>query len=199
IGLFVAWEPRARTPMIPLEFFRRPAFSASCMLVAFVGLALFGVIFFITLHFQNVKGWSPTQAGIRTLPLTVMVMVVGPLAGKLQARFSARGLMTFGMLLTTAGLAGLSQIQVDSSYNAIWPFYVLMAGGLALTMPTTAATAMNAVDRAKSGIASGVVNASRQVGAALGLAILGAVGATLTENAWSDKVSHLPARLQTQA
>jgi len=199
IGAFVAWESRARTPMIPLEFFRRPAFSASCMLVAFVGLALFGVIFFITLYFQNVKGWSPTQAGIRTLPLTVMVMVVGPFAGRLQARFSARGMMTLGMLLTTAGLAGLTQIQVDSSYNAIWPFYVLMGGGLALTMPTTAATAMNAVDRAKSGIASGVVNASRQVGAALGLAILGAVGATLTENAWSDKVSRLPAVLQAQA
>jgi EmrB/QacA subfamily drug resistance transporter len=199
IGAFVAWESRTRTPMIPLEFFKRPAFSASSMLVAFVGLSLFGVIFFITLYFQNVKGWSPTQAGLRTLPLTMMVMIVGPLAGKLQVRFSARGMMTLGMLLTTAGLVGLSQIQVDSSYNQIWPFYVLMGGGLALTMPTTAATAMNAVDRDKSGIASGVVNASRQVGAALGLAILGAVGATLTSDAWSAKVARLPAGLQAQA
>jgi EmrB/QacA subfamily drug resistance transporter len=199
MAAFVAWESRTRTPMIPLEFFRRPNFSAPVMLVAFVGLALFGVVFFITLYFQNVKGWSPTEAGVRTLPLTMMVMLVGPLAGRLQRRFSARGMMTLGMLFTTAGLVGLSQIQVDSSYNQIWPFYVLMGGGLALTMPTTAATAMGAVDRAKSGIASGVVNAARQVGAALGLAILGAVGATLTSNAWSDKVSALPAGVQAQA
>jgi EmrB/QacA subfamily drug resistance transporter len=199
IAAFVAWERRTPTPMLPLEFFRRPAFSASAMLVAFVGLALFGVVFFITLYFQNVKGWSPIEAGVRTLPLTTMVMLIGPLAGRLQARFSARGMMTTGMLLTTAGLAGLSQIQVDSSYNAIWPFYVLMGAGLALTMPTTAATAMNAVDRTKSGIASGVVNASRQVGAALGLAILGAVGAALTTDAWADKTSSLSPALQAQA
>ncbi len=199
MAAFVAWESRTATPMIPLGFFRRPDFSAPVMLVAFVGLALFGVVFFITLYFQNVKGWSPTEAGVRTLPLTMMVMIVGPLAGRLQKRFSARGMMTLGMLSTTAGLVGLSQIQVDSSYNRIWPFYVLMGGGLALTMPTTAATAMNAVDRTKSGIASGVVNAARQVGAALGLAILGAVGAALTANAWSDRVSALPPALRGQA
>ena len=199
MAAFVAWEARTATPMIPLEFFRRADFSAPVMLVAFVGLALFGVIFFITLYFQNVKGWSPAEAGVRTLPLTMMVMLVGPLAGRLQRRFSARGMMTLGMLLTTAGLAGLTRIQVDSSYNAIWPFYVLMGGGLALCMPTTTTTAMNAVDRAKSGIASGVVNASRQVGAALGLAILGAVGATLTVNAWTERTAALPAGLRAQA
>jgi EmrB/QacA subfamily drug resistance transporter len=199
MALFVAWERRASSPMIPLGFFRRPDFSVPNMVVAFVGLAMFGVIFFITLYFQNVKGWSPIEAGVRTLPLTVMVIVIGPLAGKLQGRFSARALMTVGMLLTTGGLAGLSQVQVDSSYTAIWPFYVMMGAGLALTMPTTSATAMNAVDRAKSGIASGVVNASRQVGAALGIAILGAVGATLTSRAWSDRIAGLPADLHARA
>jgi EmrB/QacA subfamily drug resistance transporter len=199
MAAFVAWESRTETPMIPLEFFRRPDFSAPAMLVAFVGLALFGVVFFITLYFQNVKGWSPTEAGVRTLPLTGMVILIGPLAGRLQSRYSARGMMTLGMILTTGGLVGLSQIQVDSSYLHIWPFYVLMGGGLALTMPTTAATAMNAVDRAKSGIASGVVNAARQVGAALGLAILGAVGAALASDLWSQKISRLPPALQAQA
>jgi EmrB/QacA subfamily drug resistance transporter len=199
MAAFVLWESRTSTPMVPLEFFRRWDFSASNLLVAFVGLGLFGVVFFITLYFQNVKGWSPAQAGARTLPLTMMVILIGPFAGKLQARFPARGLMTVGMLLAAAGLAGLSQIEVDSSYNAIWPFYILMGGGIALTMPTTAATAMNAVDRAKSGIASGVVNASRQVGAALGLAILGAVGSTLAVNAWTDRTAALPAPLRAQA
>ena len=199
VALFIAWEQRTSTPMIPLEFFRRRAFTTPNILVGFVGLSLFGVVFFITLYFQNVKGWSPTEAGVRTLPLTMMVMLIGPLAGKLQARFSARSLMTLGMLLASAALAGLSQVQVDTGYERIWPFYVMMGGGLALAMPTTSTTAMNAVDRDKSGIASGVVNASRQVGAALGLAILGAVGASLTARSWENSVATLPPGQRAQA
>jgi EmrB/QacA subfamily drug resistance transporter len=190
---FVAWEARTATPMVPLEFFRRAAFSAPVVLVVFVGLALFGVVFFITLYFQNVKGWSPQQAGLAALPLTGMVMLIGPLAGALQSRFSPRQLMTTGMLMLSGGLVGLSQIQVDSSYNSIWPFYVLMGAGLALTMPTTSATAMAAVDPQKAGVASGVINSARQVGAAVGLAVLGAVGATLASRQWESDVARLPA------
>ena len=125
------------------------------ILVVFVGLALFGVVYFITLYFQNVKGWSPQKSGLAALPLTSMVMLIGPFAGKLQERFTPRQLMTTGMLMLTGGLIGLSQIQVDTSYNQIWPFYVLMGAGLALTMPTTSATAMAAVDPRKAGVASG--------------------------------------------
>src|SRR6185312_5561360 len=163
LGAFVAWEARTANPMVPLEFFRKAAFSAPVILVVFVGLALFGVVYFITLYFQNVKGWSPQRAGLAALPLTTMVMFIGPMAGKLQERFTPRQLMTTGMLMLTGGLVGLSQIQVDTSYNAIWPFYVLMGAGLALTMPTTSATAMAAVDPRKAGVASGVVNSARQV------------------------------------
>jgi len=121
------------------------------------------------------------------------VMLIGPMAGKLQSRFSPRQLMTTGMLMVSGALVGLSQLQVDSSYNAIWPFYVLMGSGLALTMPTTSATAMAAVDPRKAGVASGVVNSARQVGAAVGLAVLGAVGATLASSHWEDDVAKLPA------
>ncbi len=196
---FVAWEARTPNPMVPLEFFRRAAFSAPVVLVVFVGLALFGVVYFVTLYFQNVKGYSPQEAGLAALPLTGMVMLIGPWAGKLQSRFTPRQLMTTGMLMVSGGLVGLSQLQVDSSYNAIWPFYVLIGAGLALTMPTTSATAMAAVDPRKAGVASGVVNAARQVGAAVGLAVLGAVGATLASRHWEDDVSHLPAAVRAPA
>jgi EmrB/QacA subfamily drug resistance transporter len=198
LGAFVLWEARAADPMVPLEFFRRAAFSAPVILVVFVGLALFGVVYFITLYFQNVKGWSPQKSGLAALPLTTMVMFIGPLAGKLQERFTPRQLMTTGMLMLTGGLVGLSQIQVDTSYNAIWPFYVLMGAGLALTMPTTSATAMAAVDPRKAGVASGVVNSARQVGAAVGLAVLGAVAATLATRQWESDLSALPPDLQAR-
>ena len=196
---FVAWEARSPNPMVPLGFFRRPAFSAPVILVVFVGLALFGVVYFITLYFQNVKGWSPEKSGVAALPLTGMIMLIAPWAGRLQSRFTPRQLMTTGMLMLSGGLVGLSQITVGSSYNAIWPFYVIMGAGLALTMPTTSATAMAAVDPRKAGVASGVINSARQVGAAVGLAVLGAVGATLAARSWADDVAQLPAGAQGQA
>ena len=106
LAAFVAWEARSANPMVPLEFFKRASFSAPVVLVAFVGLALFGVVYFITLYFQNVKGWSPEKSGLAALPLTGMVMLIGPMAGKLQSRFSPRQLMTTGMLMVSGGLVG---------------------------------------------------------------------------------------------
>jgi hypothetical protein len=107
--------------------------------------------------------------------------------------------MTFGMLTATVGLVGLSFIDVGTSYNAIWPFQMLLGIGLASTMPASAATAMGAVDHAKAGVASGVINASRQVGGALGIAVLGGIGSTLAANSWSDKIANLPPAQQAKA
>jgi len=176
--------------MVPLSFFRSPAFTSSSIIVTLIGVGLFGVIYFLTLYFQNVQGYSPIEAGVRTLPTTMMILFVAPIGGKLGPRFGPRRLMTFGMTTATIGLLGLSQIDVNSSYNAIWPFQMLLGIGLASTMPATAATAMGAVDHAKAGVASGVINASRQVGGALGIAVLGGIGATLAANAWSDKIAN---------
>ena len=90
-------------------------------------------------------------------------------------------------------------MHVHSSYNAIWPFQILMGAGMALTMPAVSATGMAAVERTKAGIASGVINASRQVGGALGIAVLGGIGTTLAASSWSDRISGLPAPLHAQA
>jgi EmrB/QacA subfamily drug resistance transporter len=199
LGLFIAWERRTADPMIPLGFFRRRAFSVSAAVVLLVGFSLFGVIYFITLYFQNVKGYSPLQAGIRSLPMTVMITLLAPLAGSLNAKMGARAQMTIGMLLVSGGMFGLSHIQVTSSYNAIWPFYVLLGAGMALTMPAVSATGMAAVDSDRSGIASGVINANRQIGGALGIAVLGSVAATLTRSAWQEGLAQLPAATRAAA
>ena len=163
LGLFIAWERRSADPMLPLGFFRRQAFSASAAVVLLVGFSLFGAIYFVTLYFQNVKGYSPLQAGIRSLPMTVMITLLSPLAGRLNAKMGTRAQMSIGMLLVSGGMFGLSHIQVASSYNAIWPFYVLVGAGMALTMPAVSATGMAAVDRDRSGIASGVINATARL------------------------------------
>jgi EmrB/QacA subfamily drug resistance transporter len=190
---FVIWESRQADPMVPLGFFRKISFDASAIVVSLVGFSLFGIIFFLTLYFQNVRGYSAQGAGALTLPLTGMTMVVAPLAGKLNPRVGPRVLMTTGMLLTSASLFTLSQIGVSSSYWAmIAPAYVAMGIGIAMTMPTTASTAMGSVSPDKAGIASGVVNASRQVGGALGIAVLGTVGASVASSHWSDFTKTVP-------
>jgi EmrB/QacA subfamily drug resistance transporter len=196
---FVVWESRTRDPMVPLGFFRLRAFTSSSLIVALIGLGLFGVIYYLTLYFQNVRGYSPIQAGLRTLPTTMMILVVAPAAGKLGPRFGPRVMMTVGMICSSIGLLGLSRIGVHSSYNVIWPFQILMGAGLAMTMPASSATGMAAVDPAKSGVASGVINASRQVGGALGIAVLGGIGTTLAANSWSDKIAGLPPSLHAKA
>jgi Na+/melibiose symporter-like transporter len=189
----VAWEARVADPMVPLGFFRLRAFTVSGLVVNLVGFGLFGVIYFITLYFQNVKGYTAMQAGARTLPNTLMVVLVGPLAGRLNQRFGPRALMTVGMLAAGGALLGLSRLSVESSYLAVWPFFIVLGVGIAMTMPATTSAAMGAVDQDKAGIASGVVNAMRQVGGALGIAVLGSVGATLTTSAWNDRIASLPA------
>jgi hypothetical protein len=111
----------------------------------------------------------------------------------------ARTKMSVGMLLLSAGLFGLAQIQVTTSYNAIWPFQVLLGIGMGLVMPAVAAAGMAAVDGEQSGIASGVINASRQVGGALGVAVLGTIAATITRTDWQQQLSQLPAATQAKA
>jgi EmrB/QacA subfamily drug resistance transporter len=199
IVVFVIWESRTPEPMIPLGFFRVRAFAVSSLVVTLIGLALFGVLYFLTLYLQNVKGYTPLQAGVRMLPTTIMILVVAPLGGRLLNRVGPRAMMTTGMLAASIGLFGLSRLHADSSYNAMWPFQILVGSGMAMTMPSVTSTAMAAVDRARSGIASGVVNASRQVGGALGIAALGGIGTTLSANSWTGRISSLPAALQAHA
>jgi EmrB/QacA subfamily drug resistance transporter len=198
-ALFVLWESRMEDPMIPLSFFRIRAFTVSSVVVALVGVALFGVIYFLTLYFQNVRGYDPIQAGLRTLPTTMMILFVAPIGGRLSGRVGPRWLMTVGMAFASVGLFGLSFMDVHSSYNAIWPFQMLMGAGMALTMPAVSATGMAAVDRTKAGIASGVINASRQVGGALGIAILGGIGTTLAADMWANRIANLPPNLHAAA
>ena len=191
-ALFVLRESRTPDPMLPLDFFRSRVFSVSAVVVALVGFAMFGVIYFITLYFQNVQGYSPMEAGVRSLPMTMMVIFTAPIAGRLNTKTGPRPLMTIGMLMMGCALLGLSRLQVDTSYWYIWPLYMVMGIGISMTMPSVASAAMGAVDHTKAGIASGVVNSSRQVGGALGIAALGSIGAFLATNAWNDKIAGLP-------
>jgi MFS family permease len=192
IGVFLWWEARTADPMVPLGFFKIRQFAAANAVGVLVGVALFGSLYFVTLYFQNIQGYSAQEAGVRSLPLTLVIMFVAPIAGRLNAKIGPRPLMTGGMLLATGGMLGLTQLTPTSSYNAMWPFLLLLGAGISLTMPSLAGAAMSSVDPAKSGVASGVVNSARQVGGAIGIAVLGSVVAKLA----SDQFGRAPEAVQ---
>jgi hypothetical protein len=129
---------------------------------------------------------------VRSLPLTMMVIFVAPIAGRLSGKIQPRFQMTVGMLMMSAGLLQLSRLDVHSSYNMIWPAYIAAGVGIAMTMPAVSAAGMAAVDQAKAGVASGVINAARQVGGALGVAVLGAVVSVRVSNVWTHGSQLVP-------
>ncbi|HET6173803.1 MAG TPA: MFS transporter [Gaiellales bacterium] len=193
---FIFWEDRQPEPMLPLSFFRRRAFDVAVASVALIGFAMFGIIYFLTLYLQNVRGYSAIESGVRTLPMTVMVILVAPIAGKLSARIGPRPLMAGGMLIMSLGLASLTRLSIDASYwTVIFPSFVCVGAGIAMSMPTTTGVAMGSVDPTRAGIASGVINSSRQVGGALGVAVLGSIAATVASSRWADNA---PAALHGQ-
>src|SRR4051812_40013950 len=194
---FVIWEDRQSDPMIPLSFFRRRSFDVAVIAIALVGFSMFGIIYFLTLYLQNVRGYSAIESGVRTLPMTLMVILIAPIAGKLSARIGPRPLMVGGMLIMSAGLASLTRLSLDASYwTVIFPSFICVGAGVAMSMPTTTGVAMSSVDQARAGIASGVVNSARQVGGALGVAVLGSVAATVASSHWADNA---PAQLNASA
>src|SRR5947207_13914810 len=138
--------------MLPLSFFRIPTFAASNVVAAAVFFALFGSTFFFSLYLQNVKGYSPVQAGLRLFPFTVMILIIAPVAGRLSDRFGSRWFMTAGTLILGAGLALMGRAQPDSSYLAvILPSMVVMGSGMAMTMAPMTAAVMASVPTQRAG------------------------------------------------
>ena len=141
LGGFIVWESRQSDPMIPLSFFRRRAFDVAISSVALVGFAMFGIIYFLTLYMQNVRGYSALESGVRTLPMTLMVMLIAPIAGKLSTRIGPRPLMVGGMLVMSLGLASLTRLSIDASYwTVIFPSFIFVGAGVSMAMPTRRAS-----------------------------------------------------------
>jgi len=174
---FVVVEARRREPMLAMRFFRDGAFSTANAVVLLAGFALLGFVFFNTLYFQVVQGWSPFQAGLRTLPSTLAVVVTAPLAGRLASRYGYRVPVVAGLLLGAAALLLLTGIGVGTPYAELWWKLAMLGSGFGLTISPSTAAAVAAMPGAQAGVASAVTNTSRQVGGALGVAVLGAVAA----------------------
>ncbi|WP_205856822.1 DHA2 family efflux MFS transporter permease subunit [Phytoactinopolyspora endophytica] len=179
LAAFVRWELRTPAPMLPMRFFRSPTFTAINAAGLLMFLGAFGSIFLLTQFLQFIQGYSPQEAGLRMLPWTAMPMVIAPIAGALSDRIGGRPIVTSGFLVMAAGLGWFAVIaEPDVSYLSQVPALVLCGIGMAMFFAPASAMLMGSVSPDEQGIASGVNNALREVGGALGVAVLASVFAT---------------------
>jgi EmrB/QacA subfamily drug resistance transporter len=196
IVVFVLAESRQRRPMLDLALFRRPAFTGASIVAFSISASMFAMFLYLTLYIQDVLKYSPLQAGLRFLPITLITFIVAPIAGRLSVRVPVRLLLGGGLLLIAGGLLAMTAVDASSGWTVLIPGFVIAGAGVGMINPPLASTAIGVVHNSRSGMASGINSTFRQVGIATGIAGLGAV---FEHQVSSATTSALAARGQAHA
>ncbi len=178
LGGFVLLESRQRLPMLDLSLFKIPSFVGANVVAMLVSLGMFGVFFFVSLYIQNILGYSPTKAGAAFLPMTILIILLAPIAGKQSDRIGSRWLMGGGMTVLGISLLLYQRVGLHSTFWTLLPAMILGGVGMAFVMSPMTSAAMGSVPIDKAGVGSGVLNSFRQVGGSLGIALMGAIVAS---------------------
>jgi EmrB/QacA subfamily drug resistance transporter len=173
---FVAVERRSTDPMFDLTLFGNPSFTGAAIVAFTLSASMFSMFLYLSLYLQNVLGFSPLEAGLRFLPLTLLSFFVAPIAGRLAGRvIPIRVLLGLGMLLVSIGLVLQGGLDADSEWTHLLPGFILAGVGIGMINPPLATTQVGVVSPQRSGMASGIGSTFRQVGIATGIAALGAI------------------------
>lgn len=172
LALFCWYETRVAYPLLPMRLFRSPALAIGTVITAVNFFVLLGVIFFVMLYLQNVRGFTPVEAGVRTLPLSLASVVAAPLGAKLTEKFGARLTMPLGMVLQAAASFGLLGWGVHSSYGAMWPPFIALGLGVGMVMAASSDAIVGNAPVRDGGVAGGLQATALQVGGALGTSVL---------------------------
>jgi MFS transporter, DHA2 family, methylenomycin A resistance protein len=170
---FLAVERGARDPMLPLNLFSNRTFSGATFVGLAINLGFYGELFAMSLYFQRVRGFSALETGLALLPEGVFVAVSSMLSGRLTSRIGPRVPMLGGLLVGAAGFAALIAAGRSTPYTVLVPGLIAVGIGMAFTMPAATAATIESAPADRAGIASGVLNAARQAGGAIGVALLG--------------------------
>jgi EmrB/QacA subfamily drug resistance transporter len=181
LAAFVVRQRRAAAPLLDLELFRDPRFGAASATIMVLFFALFGFLFVATQYLQLVLGYSPSAAGVRVLPYAAAMIVFAPLSSSLVARLGTRSVATAGMLLFSAGLAVAATVTTGTGYGRLVPAFVLMGAGMGLAGAPATASIMSALPPDRANIGSAVNDTTRELGGALGVAIVGSLMTSLYE------------------
>jgi EmrB/QacA subfamily drug resistance transporter len=176
LALFVGWELRTESPMLPMRFFRNRTFTLANVASLFMFFGMFGSIFLLTQFFQTVQGFSPLDAGLRVLPWTAMPIFIAPVAGALSDRIGGHRIMGVGLALQAVGLGWIAAVSTPTTpYAALVIPFVLSGVGMALFFAPVANVVLSSVRPREEGQASGANNAIRELGGVFGVAVLAAI------------------------
>jgi DHA2 family multidrug resistance protein-like MFS transporter len=193
LGFFLWYELRSDHPALDVRLFRNPSFTASVSAIGLVFFAMMGVLFFMTFYWQLVRGFSPLETGLLFLPFAIAQMIFSPLSASFVTRFGVRAVAAAGLGVVALTLLGLGFVDAGTSLWPIGVLFFLQGAGMANVMPPVTTAIMGTVPREKAGIGSAVNNTMRQVGGALGVAVLGAVLAAQYRDGVAPALSVLPA------
>ena len=183
IAAFIAIERRSQAPLMPFRIFRLRTLTGANVVGLLVGASLFSMFFFITLYMQQVLGYSAIEAGLAYLPLAVTIIIAAAIASQLVTRIGFKPVLAAGMALIAAALVWFSQVSVGGSFvSDILGPSLLAATGLGFAFVTTTIAAVSGVRDQESGLASGLINTSQQIGGALGLAVLATIANSRTDD-----------------
>ncbi|MFP5317598.1 MAG: DHA2 family efflux MFS transporter permease subunit [Acidimicrobiia bacterium] len=176
---FVVWERRSPHPMLPLDLFRDRRMSVGSGVVTIAFFVMFGLFFMFTLYLQFVRAYSPLEAGLATLPLALTLVAVAPRSAAAAEKVGTGPVIATGFVLVAAGFGVLGLVEPDSSYFVLVLALVLLGAGMSLTAAPATGSIMSAVPHAKAGVGSAVNDTTREVGGALGIAVLGSVASAI--------------------
>jgi MFS transporter, DHA2 family, multidrug resistance protein len=175
LASFVAWERRAAHPMLPLTLFRDRRFSSGSGVITVAFFVMFGFFFLITQYLQFARGYSALEAGLAGLPASLAFLVVAPRSAGLAARYGAARVMALGLVIVAGGFGVLTTLTTDTPYIVIGAAFALLGVGMSITTAPATAEIMTSVPLSKAGVGSAVNDTTRELGGALGIALLGSI------------------------
>jgi EmrB/QacA subfamily drug resistance transporter len=192
LTLFVLWELRAKSPMLDMHYFRNPAFSVGSGAMMLVFLAMYGVMLLMTQYFQLVLGFSALDTAVRLLPIALIMLVVTPFTPRIVQRFGGNRSVGFGMCLIALGFGMFTQLGIDTPFWFCWLCLAPLMTGVSLSMSPMTSSIMSAVPESRAGAGSAMNDATRELGAALGIAVLGSIAASQYSSHLHDALGKIP-------
>jgi MFS family permease len=185
--------------MLPVVLLKSKKFTSGFAVYTLSYLSMTGALFYVTLLFQNADGWSVLRTGLSWLCMNIPFLIMAQFGGRLQKRYSHAAVVIAGCVAAALGAAGLSLLTTSTPFAVFAVSFALMGAGYAMAIPAITSMAMSDAPPGTSGAASGILNSSRQIGASVGLAVMGTVGINSAVSDWTAKIARLPASARAEA
>jgi MFS transporter, DHA2 family, multidrug resistance protein len=193
LSLFVRWERRSEHPMLPLTLFRDRRFSTGSGVITIAFFVMFGFFFLITQYLQFGRGYSPLEAGLATLPLALSFLVFSPRSAALAERYGPSRVMALGLAIVAVGFGILTMLTPDTPYLVVAAAFTVLGAGMSITAAPATSEIMTSVPLSKAGVGSAVNDTTRELGGALGIALLGSIANTAYRSGVDLEQTRLPA------